>query len=196
MIRNVWAVARNFTAHARELGNEPSQEPIFFLKAGSCVVEYGKPIVLPNFSSHIDYEIEIALELGTLLMPEHIGLALDLTARDVQDKMKAQGLPWTLAKSFPRACPVGPLWTFPGWDKLRTLSFSLEVGGKKVQEGHVKDMVFSPEKLHAYLIAHFPVRAGDLILLGTPSGVTRAHAGDRLRATLAGHPPIEWEIAL
>lgn len=195
MIRNIWAVARNFGAHARELGNQLPKEPIFFLKAGSCVVEHGNPIVLPKFSSRVDYEIEIALELGTLLMPERMTLALDMTARDVQEKMKEQGLPWTLAKSFPRACPIGPMWPFPGWDQLRKLSFTLEINGKKAQEGHVQEMHFSPEKLHAYLLAHFPVRAGDLLLLGTPAGVTAAQPGDRLQATLSGHPPIEWEVA-
>lgn len=194
MIRNIWAVVRNFAPHARELGNEPPQTPVFFLKAGSCAVDNTKPIPLPVFSSHIDYEIEIALELGALLMPERITLALDLTARDIQSDLKAQRLPWTLAKSFPRACPHGPFWPFPGWDGLQGLSFSLEVGGKKLQEGRVQDMHFSPEMLHAYLLAHFPVRAGDLLLLGTPSGVSQARSGDKPRATLSGYPAVEWQI--
>lgn len=194
MIRNVWAVARNFTEHAREMGNEPPKEPIFFLKAGSCIIDYTVPISLPVFSSQVEYELEIAIELGAFLMPEHICLALDLTARDIQIKMVKQGLPWTLSKSFPHACPIGLNWPFPGWDKLQELSFSLEVGGKKVQEGHVRDMVFSPEKLHSYLLGHFPARAGDLLLLGTPSGITKATSGDHLKAYLTGYPPVEWSV--
>lgn len=192
MIRNIWCVGRNFASHARELGNVPPKDPIIFLKAGSCAVDTSRPFKLPLFSTQVEYELEIALELGPSLMPEHICLAIDLTARDIQNRLKQEGLPWTLAKSFPDACPIGPLWPFPGWDKLQTLSFSLEINEKKVQLGNVSSMIFPPEELHTYLLTHFPVRPGDILLLGTPEGVTRATSGDVLRGLLSGHPPVVW----
>ena len=132
IIRNIWCAGRNFSDHARELNNPIPTEPFFFLKAGSCAVYPGQPIRLPSFSEMIAYELEIALEFNAHLQIERACLALDLTARDLQLKAKEKFLPWTLSKSFPASCPLGPFFPFPGFDA--PLAFELFVNGQLRQQ--------------------------------------------------------------
>ena len=97
--RNIWAVGRNYAKHAREMHDDVSTEPFFFLKAGNSI-ETSSKINLPTWSNDVQHEIEIALWIDENLNFSHISVALDLTARDAQMKAKTKGLPWTLAKSF------------------------------------------------------------------------------------------------
>jgi acylpyruvate hydrolase len=191
-IQNIWCVGRNFPAHAKELHNPIPSEPIFFLKAGSCITLPNEPIHLPSFSSQVEYELEMAFQFNSDLNIERGCLALDLTARDLQRQAQAQGLPWTLAKSFPGACPIGPF--FPASVDLESLAFELLVNGSLRQRGAISDMVFKPKALIAFLKAHFPICPGDLILTGTPSGVSRAQAGDRIEARVSGGPTAHWIV--
>ena len=192
LIRNIWCVGRNFREHTKELGNPIPSEPFFFLKAGSCALAPGEPIQLPSFSSHIDYEVEIALQFNERLQIERGCLALDLTARDFQKKAKEQGLPWTLSKSFAGSCPLGPF--FPLSEELHDRVFELHVNGALVQKGHRDEMVFKPRALIPALLAKFPVQPGDLLLTGTPSGTSKAHPGDRVVARISGLSEALWIV--
>lgn len=190
-IKNIWCVARNYPEHARELGNPIPSEPLFFLKAGSCLVLPGEPIRLPAFSSQVEYELEIAFQFNSRLEVERACLALDLTARDLQKQAKTAGQPWTLAKSFKGACPIGPFF-FASLD-LDAI-FELHVNGQLRQRGHTRQMLFSPPQLAAFLKAHFPVSPGDLLLTGTPAGVSKASAGDRLEASIPNLYQASWTV--
>lgn len=184
LVRNIWAVGRNYAAHAAEMKAEVPAEPFFFLKAGSCI-ETENSIRLPAWSADVHHELEIALWIDENLNFSHVSLALDLTARDVQAKAKAKGLPWTLAKSFPGACPLGrwiDLADLGGL--LTTLSFSLKKNGNSVQSGSYSDMLFKPEALLNYVKIHYPVTANDVLLTGTPEGVGPIRSGDLLEARL------------
>lgn len=196
MIRNIWAVGRNYGEHAKELGNAvPSAEsaPMIFLKAGSTIVENGATFALPNLKSDIHYECEIALRFGANFQFDGITIALDLTARQLQENCKKEGKPWTIAKSFSGACPIGTLVQLPSRD-LQSLTFSLRVNGETRQRGDASDMIHPIEKLRTYVLATFPVCPGDLLLTGTPVGVGPLKSGDRLEAEIDGVVRAEWYV--
>jgi acylpyruvate hydrolase len=194
-IRNIWAVGRNYADHAKELGNTvPSSEsdPMIFLKAGSSAVFDGGIFTLPGFSHDIQHEIEVALRFDGSLQFSELTLAVDLTARDVQNALKAKGHPWTLAKSFRSACLVGPMMKIPADLDLQNIEFHLKTNGAIRQKGHTGDMIHSVEKLRRYVVERFPVVEGDLLLTGTPAGVSALKPGDRLEAEIPGRLKATW----
>lgn len=178
---NIWCVGRNYADHARELGNDVPSEPLIFLKAGSCLSR-GREIILPTAEDDIHHELEIALEFGGDLRFSSMALALDLTDRTAQARLKAKGQPWTLAKSFRGACPMSA--AVPLKD-LTNLRLHLTVNGDLRQAGSTKEMIFDPEALRAFVIKHFPVEPGDWLLTGTPAGVGPLRPGDHLEGTLS-----------
>lgn len=192
IIRNIWCAVRNYREHARELSNPIPSEPFFFLKAGTCAVFPGEKIRLPVFSNQVEYELEIALQFNEHLSIDRACLALDLTARDLQLKAKTKGHPWTLCKSFKHACPLGPF--FPVSEDLKDLNFELHVNGALRQKGNTGEMIFSPKELISYLKAHFPVSPGDLLLTGTPAGISPAKSGDRAEGRIRGVSEANWDI--
>jgi len=201
MSGNIWAVGRNYQDHAKEMGLtmvERPAEPMIFLKAGSSTVVPGSEIVLPSWSSEIHHEVEVALRFDEKLNFSHLTIALDLTARDQQTKLKQLGHPWTLAKSFRHSCPLGapvPIEKIPnGWQGFQVLQFSLQVNGQRRQSGSPADMLFSAEELRTYLISRFPVTPGDWLLTGTPAGVGPIKAGDQLEAEISGVVKASWTV--
>lgn len=203
MIRNVWAVGRNYAEHAKELGNFDSSaeaDPMIFLKAGSSVVIDGGEFHLPSFSQDVHHELEIALRFNAKMEFDQLTLAIDLTARDLQNKLKSQGHPWTLAKSFRDACLIGRFVnlssnlnpTDPDFD----LGFTLKINGELKQTGQARDMIHKVEKLRRFVLERFPVVEGDLLLTGTPSGVGPVRHGDQLEAEIPGVLKARWRAAI
>ena len=183
LIQNIWAVGRNYKDHAIEMKAEIPTEPFLFLKAGSSI-ETSSKIQLPAWSKDVHHELEIALWLDENLSFSHITLALDLTARDAQSAAKAKGLPWTLAKSFKGACPLGPWLSLNDVQSMESLNFKLIKNAQDAQIGHYHDMIFKPQQLLEFAKAHFPVKPYDVILTGTPAGVAQLKSGDALQAIL------------
>lgn len=183
LTKNIWAVGRNYAKHASEMKADIPTEPFFFLKAGTSI-ETGSKLSLPSWSEDVQHEIEIALWIDENLNYSHFSLALDLTARDAQNAAKAKGLPWTLAKSFIGACPIGPWISLNEISDLQTLQLALAINNKPVQSGRASDMIFKPQQLLEYLKMHFPLAPYDVVLTGTPEGVGRINRGDSLVATL------------
>jgi acylpyruvate hydrolase len=195
VIQNIWAVGRNYVEHAKELGNQVSssnEDPMIFLKAGSSIVPNEGRFALPKFSSDIHHECEVAFRFGPHLNFDEMTIALDLTARDVQTKLKTAGHPWTLAKSFKASCPIGPFIKFSG--DPQALHFILKVNGEIRQSGQTSDMVHSVEKLRLYVLDRFPVVPGDLLLTGTPKGVALVKPGDRIEAEIEGLLKATWNV--
>lgn len=181
--RNIWCVGRNYADHANELSNPIPHSPLLFLKAGSCAIHSNR-LQLPSWSSIIHYECEIAVRLNAKVEVTHLGLALDLTARDAQSEAKKKGEPWTKAKSFVGACPLS---SFIVWDNIShfsQLEFKFSLNGQCVQHGFTKDMIFNLETLLLTLKNHFPVTDGDILLTGTPSGVGQLNKHDQLTAEI------------
>lgn len=189
MIQNIWAVGRNYAEHARELGNAVPEEPMIFMKAGSSIVPDGGRFALPKFSQDIHHECEVAYKFDSRLELTEMTLALDLTARDVQSKLKAAGHPWTLAKSFKASCPIGP-FVPADFD----VQFVFRVNGELRQRGTTADMIHSAQKLRTYVLERFPVMPGDLLLTGTPKGVAALKPGDRLEAEIEGVLKASWSV--
>lgn len=171
----VVAVARNYVAHAEELGNEVPERPLLFFKPNTSVVGPDDPVVLPDWSDRVEHEGELAVVVGKVtkdVSPEaalaHVfgfTCANDVTARDVQ-RAEAQ---WARAKGFDTSCPLGP-WIVPGLD-VEDLEVSVRVNGELRQHGSTAQMVFDIAYLVSYVSEAFTLLPGDVILTGTPAGV-------------------------
>lgn len=192
MTLNIWGVGRNYADHAKEMNAAIPTEPLIFLKSGACMTDQ-RTFALPVFSKDVHHEAEIAVRLDQNLRPTHMTLALDLTARDLQAVAKSKGQPWTLSKSFRDACPVGPWVQIPPTG-IQNLNFQLKVNGQVRQSGDTNKMIFDIEQVISYLIAHFPILPGDVILTGTPEGVGPLKPGDLVEGEILGHLKTEWKI--
>lgn len=181
MIRNIWCVGRNYHDHIKELGNEVPKTPLIFLKAGTSSLNSGFPLVLPKWSSDVQHEVELAFQFGDNLQLNRACVAVDLTLRDIQTQLKKAQSPWTLAKSFKNATPLGNFFDLEPVN-FSELKIRLSVNNEVRQEAFVSNMIFSPVKLAQYICERFPVTPGDLILTGTPQGVSRLEEGDQLLA--------------
>jgi 2-keto-4-pentenoate hydratase/2-oxohepta-3-ene-1,7-dioic acid hydratase in catechol pathway len=194
MIQNIWAIGRNYVEHAKELGNEVPTEPLVFLKAGSCATLASSEIHLPKWATDVHHEVEIALQFDENLQISAACVALDLTERTLQSKLKSKGQPWTLAKSFTEACPISNFFPVGDLDELRKIDIKLMVNGELRQNGNTSLMIFSYEEQIDYVRQHFPVMAGDLLLTGTPAGVGPVKPGDVLVAEIVGKITHKWTV--
>lgn len=187
-------IGRNYVAHAEELKNEVPSEPVFFLKPDTALLPPRHDFFLPDFSKEIHYEAELVLKIcknGKNIAPEfahryfdRITVGLDFTARDIQDKQKAKGLPWEPAKAFDHSAPVG---TFLLLDEIRDkelFPFRLDKNGATVQSGTIREMIFSFSSIISYVSRFITLRKGDMIFTGTPKGVGPVKAGDLLELFL------------
>ncbi|WP_431686440.1 fumarylacetoacetate hydrolase family protein [Hahella sp. NBU794] len=192
-IGKVVCVGRNYAEHARELNNPVPTTPILFIKPSTAVVEMRGPLIIPEGDVH--YETEIALLIGKPLKnatPQEarsavigVGLALDLTRRDLQSALKEKGLPWEIAKSFDGACPLSDFVSVTAEDDLADLNFSMYLNGELRQDGKASDMITAIAPLLAYMSSHFTLMPGDVALTGTPAGVGRLQSGDRVELSLS-----------
>jgi len=198
-------IGRNYAEHARELNSPLPENPVFFLKPDTALVIRNRPFYYPDFSKEIHYETELVLKICKVgkSIPEkyagdyydQIGLGFDFTARDLQQKCKEKGLPWEIAKGFDYSAPISPEFIpKENFQDLKNISFHLELNGKKVQEGNSGEMIFSFEKIIAYVSGFMTLRTGDLIFTGTPAGVGPVKIGDKLQAYLEGKPMLTCSI--
>ena len=186
-------IGRNYSEHAKELGNEIPDDPVIFMKPDTAILKKGSDFYIPEFSDDIHYELEVVLKIskgGKYIQKENagnhydeIGLGLDFTARDLQTKLKDKGLPWELAKGFDGSAVVSDFISKEKYD-LTNLGFSLSKNNEKVQEGNTGEMIFSPDDIIAFASQYFTLRVGDLIFTGTPKGVGKVSENDLLEAYL------------
>lgn len=184
------AIGRNYIDHAKELNNPVPTEPIIFMKPDTALLKDNKDFYFPEFSKEIHFETEIVLRIckeGKHVNPKFaasyfdaIGLGIDFTARDIQQKHKEKGLPWEIAKSFDNSAVISPLIPKEEFEDLQNIKFSLLKNGERIQEGNTKDLIFSCEDLIVYISKFITLRKGDLIYTGTPAGVGPVLIGDKL----------------
>jgi acylpyruvate hydrolase len=188
-------IGRNYAEHARELNNQVPENPVFFLKPDTALVIRNRPFYYPDFSKDIHYETELVLKICKVgkSIPEkyaqdyfdQIGIGIDFTARDLQQKCKEKGLPWEIAKGFDYSAPISQEYISKvSFSNPENIRFHLLLNGNKVQEGHSADMIFSFEKIISYVSRFMTLRTGDLIFTGTPAGVGPVKIGDKLEAFL------------
>ena len=188
----ILCIGRNYVEHAKELGNEVPTEPVIFMKPDSAILK-GTDFYIPEFSEDIHYELEVVLKIskvGKYISEQNagqyfdeIGLGIDFTARDLQSKLKEKGLPWELAKAFDGSAVVSGFYQKENFD-LKNLNFSLFKNKKEVQNGNTSLMIFSPEKIIAFVSKYFTLKKGDLIFTGTPKGVGKVAEKDVLEGFL------------
>ena len=183
-------VGRNYAEHIKELDNQRPEEPVLFMKPDSAVILKNNPFIMPTFSSDIHYEVEVLVKINKIgkhidraFAPdyyEEIGLGIDFTARDLQAKLKAKGLPWERAKGFDGSAMIGQFVNKQTLGDLENLDFSLQKNEEIVQKGNTADMLWKIDELIEYVSKYFTLKIGDIIFTGTPSGVGPVTPGDQL----------------
>lgn len=194
MIRNIWAVGRNYQDHAQEMKAEIPAEPLIFLKAGSSASVNSNQIEIPHWAQEVHHEVELALRLSSGLQVIEGAVALDLTERKLQSIAKQKGQPWTLSKSFSGACAVSAFFTLRKWEEMQDLRLRLWVNDELRQDGRTSQMIFNCETVMKYIFERFPVCGGDLILTGTPAGVGALNPGDKVKAEIEGQITHFWTV--
>ncbi len=185
-------IGRNYQEHARELNNPVPTEPVFFMKPESAQLRNNQPFFYPEFSKDIHYEAELVLHICKVgrNIQEHfantyydgIGVGIDFTARDLQQKAKEKGLPWEMAKAFDFSAPVSKFIPISGLPDIHNIRFGLYKNGEIVQDGNSRDLIFSFDTVIAYVSRFVTLKQGDYIFTGTPAGVGPVSIGDKLEA--------------
>lgn len=203
-VMKIFCIGRNYVDHALELNNPVPKSPLVFMKPPTALLTEGKPFYHPDFSENIHHEIELVLKIkknGKNILAgfggdyfDEIGLGIDFTARDIQDKLKEKGQPWDLAKAFDGSAVLGAFVEKSSLKMNEGIAFSLLKNGEEVQQGNSKDLIFSFELLIEYISKYFTLQTGDLIYTGTPAGVGPVKKGDQLEGYIEGNKMLICEV--
>lgn len=200
----ILAIGRNYVEHIKELNNETPDEPVIFSKPDTALLKDNEPFYFPDYTTDIHHEVEIILRIckeGKSIDEKFasgyydaIGLGIDFTARDLQSKAKAKGLPWTLAKGFNGSAPVSKFFPKEQFADMKNINFKLELNGNAVQEGNTSLMMYSFEAIISYISKFITLKTGDIIFTGTPKGVGPVKIGDRLKGYLESEVVLDFEV--
>jgi acylpyruvate hydrolase len=198
------AIGRNYAEHAKELNNPIPAVPVIFMKPDTAVLKDNKPFYHPEFSIDVHHEIELVLKISkegkhvaqkfASSYFDEIGLGIDFTARDIQQKHKEKGLPWELAKAFDNSAPISKFIPKSEFKDLGNLNLRLDLNNNTVQEGNTKDLLFSFEYIIAFVSKYITLKKGDLIFTGTPKGVGKVNIGDHLCGYLEEEKLLDFYI--
>ncbi|MBR9882185.1 MAG: fumarylacetoacetate hydrolase family protein [Oceanospirillales bacterium] len=193
-VGKVVCIGRNYAEHARELNNEVPSEPLLFMKPSSALSTMSEPVKVPRGLGSVHFETELAILIGERLShadeqaAQHaivgVGLGLDLTLRDVQEKLKSKGHPWERAKGVDGACPLSPFLTPASVGDLTDVQLRLTVNDEVRQDGNSAQMITPILALISYISQWFTLEPGDVVLTGTPAGVGALEPGDKLRVEI------------
>ncbi len=197
-------IGRNYSEHAKELKNDIPSEPVFFMKPDTALLKNGQAFYLPDFSSDIHHEVELVIQIqknGKNISEkfahsyyDKIGIGIDFTARDLQQKCKEKGLPWEKAKAFDNSAPLGEFELKSGFKNIANIDFHLNINGELRQKGNSAEMLFSFDKIIAYVSQYITLKTGDLIFTGTPAGVGAVKLGDKLEAYIGEKKLLSFEV--
>jgi fumarylpyruvate hydrolase len=204
-VHRIYCVGRNFAEHAKEMGAAVEKgTPVIFMKPGDAIVTDGR-VPYPSLTSDLHHEVELVVALGgdargelsdeaAMSLVYAYGVGLDLTRRDLQAVLKEKRLPWDIAKGFDASAPISALVPVAQAGELGDRRLWLEVNGELRQQAPLSDMIFGVTEVLKHLARLYSLRAGDLVYMGTPSGVAALHAGDRFRAGIDGLVEFSGEI--
>lgn len=195
----------NYAAHNKELHHTLElTEPTIFMKSDSSLLKDGKPFFIPDFSSEIHYETELVVKIDRLgkniaerfahRYYSEVTVGIDFTARDLQRRLREQGLPWEICKAFDNSAVIGTFIPQEEAGNVNQLSFHLDMNGKTVQQGNTADMLFSVDQIIAYVSRFFTLKIGDLIYTGTPVGVGPVSIGDHLEGYLGERKLLDFHV--
>ena len=200
----IFCIGRNFAAHAEELGNEIPDEPVIFMKPKSALLQPHAPFYYPEFTNELHYEGELVLRIsknGKYIQEKFaskyydaITTGIDFTARDIQNELKAKGLPWEKAKAWDNSAVIGKWVTFAEVKNKKDINFGLYKNKELVQQGNSSNMIHNFDSIVAYISNFFSVNIGDVIFTGTPAGVGEAVVGDELEGFLEDVSMFKMEI--
>ncbi len=195
-VNRVYCVGRNYAAHAIEMGHDPNREEPFFFQKNASNLDISGEFPYPDKSSDVHHEVELAvlLKSGGMNIPvnqalEHVyGYApsLDMTRRDIQAEQKKLGRPWEISKAFERSAPIGAVHPTTVVGHLSEGRISLKVNGTVSQDGDLNQLIWKVPELISYLSGYFELVGGDVILTGTPAGVSAVQKGDILEVMIDG----------
>ena len=199
----VFGIGRNYAAHIEELNNERPDEPVIFTMPDTALLEKNRPFFIPSFTKDVHFEVEVVLKICKVgknidekfahTYYNEIGMGIDFTARDLQQKAKEKGLPWAIAKGFNGAAPISKFGPKSEFD-LQNLNFSLTQNGEIKQAGNTSLMLFNFDYIICYLSKFFLLKKGDLIFTGTPEGVGPVKIGDHLEVFLEDKKMLHVDI--
>ncbi len=187
-------IGRNYTDHIKELENEKPTDPVVFIKSDNAILLKKQPFFIPDFSNDVHHEVEVLVKITKLgkhidkkfahKYYDQIGLGIDFTARDVQKQLKDKGLPWEKAKSFDGAAVIGKWVDKSEFSDVNNLNFRLEKNSSVVQTANTSLMLWKIDEIVEYVSKYFTLKIGDVIFTGTPAGVGRVVANDKLKGFL------------
>ncbi|MEL0456865.1 fumarylacetoacetate hydrolase family protein [Flavobacteriaceae bacterium SZ-1-7] len=187
-------IGRNYTEHIKELENEKPTDTVVFLKPDTSILLKKQPFFIPDFSEDVHHEVEVLVKINRVgkhidrkfahKYYDEIGLGIDFTARDLQAQLKSKGLPWEKAKSFDGAAVIGKWIDKKSISDINSIEFSLKKNDKIVQNGNTSHMLWKIDELIEYVSKYFTLKIGDIIFTGTPAGVGRVIANDKLKGYL------------
>ena len=198
-------IGRNYVAHIKELNSEMPDEPVIFMKPDSALLRNNDPFYIPDWTNEVHHEIELIIKINRLGKNiekqfahryfDEIGLGVDFTARDVQNKLKAKGLPWEKAKAFDKAAALSNTFIQKSnFVNSKAIPFKLDINGVRVQTGNSELMIFDLEDIIVHISKYVTLKVGDLIYTGTPAGVGAVKIGDHLEGYLEDRKLLDFVI--
>lgn len=189
-------IGRNYTKHIQELNNEKPAEPVVFLKPDTAILLKKQPFFIPDFSDDVHYEVEVLVKINRVgkyidkkyahKYYDEIGLGIDFTARDIQSQLKQKGLPWEKSKAFDGSAVIGNWIPKSKFKDVNNISFSLLKNNETVQKGNTSFMLWKIDEIIEYVSKYFTLKIGDVIFTGTPEGVGKVFANDKLKGLIEG----------
>lgn len=203
-VHRIYCIGRNYADHAREMGHDPNREPPFFFQKNPDNLRTDGQFPYPPGTSDVHHEIEMIVALksgGANIRPEdalaHVygyGVGLDMTRRDLQGKAKDLGRPWEVGKAFEHSAPSTPLVPAERIGHPTKGAIWLDVNGKRRQTGDLNQMIWDIPGQIAFISSLFELKAGDIIMSGTPSGVAAVVKGDKLHGHVDGVGDLYVEV--
>jgi len=201
----IFAVGLNYASHNKEMKRTfESSEPVLFMKPDTALLKDGKPFFLPDFSEDVQYETELVVRVSRLgkniaerfahRYYDQVTVGIDFTARDLQKKQKELGLPWEIAKGFDQSAAVGSFIPIESVTALQDLNFRLDINGETVQAGNSREMIYSVDRIIAFISRFFTLKIGDLIFTGTPAGVGPVKINDHLQGYVEDRKLLDFRV--
>ena len=196
----------NYIQHNKELDGTlyKPEEPVIFTKADSSLLKDGKPFFLPEEMGRVDYETELVVRICKLgkSIPQRfahryydaVTVGIDFTARELQQRLRAEGKPWDLCKGFDGAAVIGQWVDIAKFRNIQAIHFHLDINGQTVQQGCSSDMLFKVDEIIAYISRYFTLKTGDLLYTGTPVGVGPVHINDHLTGWIDDRKVLEFNV--
>jgi 2-keto-4-pentenoate hydratase/2-oxohepta-3-ene-1,7-dioic acid hydratase in catechol pathway len=200
----IFCVGRNYSDHAKELGSDVPDEPVIFMKPKSALLQPHTPFYYPEFTNELHYECELVLRIsknGKYIQDKFaskyydaVTTGIDFTARDIQNDLKAKGLPWEKAKAWDNSAVIGKWIPLANVKDKKNINFSFKKNSEVVQQANSKEMLFDFDYLVSYISNFFSINIGDLIFTGTPKGVGEIVVGDEVEAFIENESLLTLDV--